>query len=75
MRIRIIKETQDIRPNRPKTLPKGMEFDCEAELGNEYIKRGLAEKCAVPVNGIIILDPSKAEESISQILENEKGKK
>ena len=75
MKIRITKDTQDIRPNRFKQLPKGLEFDCEAELGNEYIRLGLAEKCAVPVNGIIISDPSRVEESINQILENEKRKK
>lgn len=42
MKIRITKETKDIRDNRNNVLKKGQELRVSNELGKEYIDKKLA---------------------------------
>ena len=43
MKIEIVKETEDLRENRSKTLKKGTVFICSDELGKKYLKKKLAK--------------------------------
>jgi hypothetical protein len=42
--IEIIKETEDIRPNRSKVLKVGTRFQCLNEIADKYIKKKLAKE-------------------------------
>jgi hypothetical protein len=75
MKIRITKETEDLRPNRNKILPKGREFVCDAELAKEYLKAGVAEVVKQSGQVVFIMKPDQVDDSINEILEQEKKHK
>lgn len=69
MRIKFIKDTKDIRPNRYKTILKGHVDDVTDELGNKYIKA----KAAKLVKPEVV--PVVTEENLEEVLEKENEKK
>lgn len=42
--LEIIKETEDLRPNRTKVLKVGTQFQCLDELADKYLKKKLAKE-------------------------------
>jgi hypothetical protein len=48
MKIRIIKETEDIREGRNKILPEGRVLRCTPELAQKYLEAELAELIDAP---------------------------
>lgn len=75
MKIRITKETKDLRPGREKLIPKGKEFVVDAWLAKEYLNAGVAELVKQSGQGVIIMKPDQVEDSINEILEKEKKHK
>lgn len=64
--IRIIKETEDLRPNRKKVLKVGMVFTCTDELAEEYISKKLAEEVGPE---IVKIEQEKVEQKLEKDLE------
>lgn len=74
MKIRITKETKDLRPNRSKIILKGKEMVVDDWLGKEYLKAGVAELVNGGGQGVIISNADEVEDSIDKIVKKEKKK-
>lgn len=61
--IEIIKETEDLRPNRNKVLKKGTRFQCLDSLADQYLKKKLAKEVTTD---IIKIEEDKEAEKAEQ---------
>ena len=54
MKIKFIKDQKDIRKNRSKVIKKGTELSCLQELGEKYVKMGVAKELKVALEKPIL---------------------
>lgn len=64
--IKIIKETEDLRPNRKKVLKVGTVFTCIPTLAKEYVSKKLAEYVKPE---IVKVEQEKVEKELEKNLE------
>jgi hypothetical protein len=59
--LEIIKDTEDLRPNRTKVLKKGTRFQCLDSLADQYLKKKLAKEVTPDI--IKLEEDKQAEEA------------
>lgn len=61
-KLKVIKEHEDIRPNRSKILRVDTEFTCEDDLANEWLKTKKVKE--IPPDVVVIKEAKTVQEAI-----------